>query len=321
MKTILRLKRLMGVGIAVWVGGTATPVHAQLGIVTSAVGAGQIIRADGSETACAIGTSVDVGDKITTSQNGYAMVFFVAGLGASDIVFDGVIVVDVDQGTQIEIRRGEGRPAPIDVHVLKGRVRAFFDAGEHKDYILLSTPLGQMKVTGSIIYATHDESDSPGSVFGSFDSDCRVTLEDGAAFDISRYQKVVVSEKAAPAIVGITTADLDSWKSFPDLGLAAALSSSSQVQIAYAGRSWVGEYVTSEERLEDVAAERNNNIPSQSPELVSSTTANVTRTQVTTPRQNQPVLRSVSVGRSVGGDNGGFGRGTDSHSNLPSIQK
>ena len=72
-------------------------------------------------------------------------------------------------------------------------MQAFFDAGEHKDYILLSTSQGELQVTGSHIYATYGLPDSPGSVYGSFDSDCEVRMMDGQSWAISRNRKVVVN--------------------------------------------------------------------------------------------------------------------------------
>lgn len=284
-------------------------VDAQLGILTSAIGTGQLNRAHGSTAEWLIGETIEVADEITTDANSYAMIFFVSGLGGTDIEFEGTIVVEIDQGSVVKIRRGGGRRAPIDIHVTKGRARAFFDAREHKDYILLSTPLARLEVIGSIVYATHDLPDAPGSVLGSFDSDCQVTLKDGAIHDLSQLQKVVVQPDGSARTLGITSADQNSWESMPDLNLAAAFSHRSAVRLAYADRTWVGEYVTGGERLENVAREGTSNIPSQEPEVVSTAQTVITRTTTVTPR-TQPRLRAASTGRTVGDDNGGIGRET-----------
>jgi len=307
------------VAAIVFCGLAASPAFAQLGILTSTIGTGQI---NDSSDDWLVGSSIEENDRIVTSADSFAMVFFVSGLGGAEIEFDGTIVVEIDQNTEILIRRGSGRRPPIDVHVIKGRVRAFFDAGEHKDFILLSTPQGILKVTGSIIYATHDLPEEPGiSVLGSFDSDCRATLVNDQSFDISQFQKVVIQEGVEARVAGMTVEDISGWESFPDLNMASAFAHRGQVRTAYAGRTWVGEYVTSEERLEDVAGDSSSNIPSQEPEVASSTTTVLTRTTTTTPQTTQPALRASNSGRRVGEDDDGIGRETLSRQRLRNLRK
>ncbi len=164
------LSLIVAFGLAV-VGTSAHTAFGQMGILTAVIGSGQVSPGDAPGTAWRVGQSIHEGNRITTDTGAFAMLFFASDLGLDDLNFSGTIVVEIDQDSTVEIRRGTGRRAPIIVYVIKGRVRAFFDAGEHKDYILLSTPLGDMRVTGSIIYATHDLPDFAGTVFGSFDSD------------------------------------------------------------------------------------------------------------------------------------------------------
>ncbi len=292
------------------VGLTVARADAQLGLITSTIGSGSVTYPDGSAGDWRIGQPVGEGDRITTDADSYAMLFFVSGLGAEDIEFEGTIVVEVDQDSVVEIRRGEGRRAPIDVYIVKGGVQAFFDAGEHKDYILLSTSQGELQVTGSHIYATYALPDSPGSVFGSFDSDCEVRLMDGTTWDISRNQKVEVNANGDGGPEGITPADKRHWDSLPDLNLAAAMAQRGRVQTAYADRTWVGGWIAGAERLEDVAGEGSSNIPSQEPELVSVAPTTTVRTAGASTRDNRPRLRASGTGRSAGDEDGGVGRET-----------
>ena len=292
------------------VGLTVARADAQLGIITSTIGSGSVTYPDGSAGDWRIGQPVGEGDRITTDADSYAMLFFVSGLGAEDIEFEGTIVVEIDQDSIVEIRRGEGRRAPIDVYIIKGGVQAFFDAGEHKDYILLSTSQGELQVTGSHIYATYALPGSPGSVFGSFDSDCAVRMLDGTNWAISRNQKVVVNANGDGGPEGITPADKRHWDSLPDLNLAAAMAHRGRVQTAYADRTWVGGWIAGAERLEDVASEGSSNIPSQEPELVSVAPTTTVRTTGTSTRDNRPRLRASGTGRSAGDEDGGFGRET-----------
>ena len=281
-----------------------------MGIITSTIGSGSVTYPDGSAGDWRIGQPIGEGDFIATDTDSYAMRFFVSGLGAEDIEFEGTIVVEIDQDSIIEIRRGEGRRAPIDVYIVKGGVQAFFDAGEHKDYILLSTSQGELQVTGSHIYATYALPDSPGSVFGSFDSDCEVRMMDGTNWAISRNQKVVVNPNGDGGPEGITPADKRHWDSLPDLNLAAAMAHRGSVQTAYADRTWVGGWIAGAQRLEDVAGEGSSNIPSQEPELVSVAPTTTVRTTGTSTRDNRPRLRASGTGRSAGDEDGGVGRET-----------
>ncbi len=296
--------------MSVIVGLTASRADAQLGIITSTIGSGSVSHPDGSAGDWRIGQPVGEGDRIETDADSYTMLFFVGGLGAEDIEFEGTIVVEIDQDSIIEIRRGQGRRAPIDVYIIKGGVQAFFDAGEHKDYILLSTSQGELQVTGSHIYATYALPDSPGSVFGSFDSDCEVRMMDGMNWAISRNQKVVVNANGDGGPEGITPADKRHWDSLPDLNLAAAMAHRGRVQTAYADRTWVGGWIAGAERLEDVAGEGSSNIPSQEPDLVSVAPTTTVRTTGTSTRDNRPRLRASGTGRSAGDEDGGVGRET-----------
>ncbi len=298
------------VSMSVIVGLTVARADAQLGIITSTIGSGSVTYPDGSAGDWRIGQPVGEGHRITTDADSYAMLFFVSGLGAEDIEFEGTIVVEIDQDSIIEIRRGEGRRAPIDVYIVRGGVQAFFDAGEHKDYILLSTSQGELQVTGSHIYATYSLPDSPGSVFGSFDSDCEVRMMNGMNWAISRNQKVVVNPNGDGGPEGITPADKRHWDSLPDLNLAAAMAHRGSVQTAYADRTWVGGWIAGAERLEDVAGEGSSNIPSQEPELVSLAPTTTVRTAGTSTRDNRPRLRASGSGRSAGDEDGGIGRET-----------
>lgn len=297
--------------------GLAEPVEAQLGILTSAIGTGHVVRADGGAAEWRIGQTLLQGDQVMTSADSYAMLFFVSGLGAADIQFEGAIVVEIDQNTTVEIRRGSGRRAPIDVHVVQGRVRAFFDAGEHKDYILLSTPLGELQVTGSVIYAAHNTAGFPGTVLGSLDSDCVARIVGGGEVVLSRLQKVVLKPGAEARLAGITLADTASWESMPDLNLAAAMAQRGGVQLGYAGKIWVGEYIVGSERLEDVAEEAAGNIPSQEPELVATAATTTARTAETTPRETRPRLRASTSGRSAGAGEEGVVRDSQPASSQP----
>ncbi len=299
----------VAVFLSVIVGLAAARADAQLGIITSTIGSGSVTYADGSAGDWRIGQPVGEGDRIATDTDSYAMLFFVSGLGVEDIEFEGTIVVEIDQDSIIEIRRGRGRRAPIDVHIVKGGVQAFFDAGEHKDYILLSTSQGELQVTGSHIYATYSLPDSPGSVFGSFDSDCEVRLTDGTERAISRNQKVVVNANGDGGPEGITLRDKHHWDSLPDLNLAAAMTHRGSVQTAYADRTWVGGWIAGAARLEDVASEGSSNIPSQEPEVVSVAPATVVRLIARARRDNRPRLRVSGTGRSAG-DEDGVGRET-----------
>ncbi len=286
------------------VGLTVARADAQLGIITSTIGSGSVTYADGSAGNWRIGQPVGEGDRIATDIDSYAMLFFVSGLGVEDIEFEGTIVVEIDQDSIIEIRRGQGRRAPIDVHIVKGGVQAFFDAGEHKDYILLSTPQGELQVTGSHIYATYALPDSSGSVFGSFDSDCEVRMVDGTTWAISRNQKVVVNANSDGGPEGITPADKRHWDSLPDLNLAAAMAQRGRVQTAYADRTWVGGWIAGAARLEDVASDQSSNIPSQEPEVVSVAPTTAVRIVARARRDNRPRLRASGGGRSAGEDDG-----------------
>ena len=292
------------------VGLTVARADAQLGIITSTIGSGSVNYPDGSAGQWRIGQPVGEGDRITTDADSYAMLFFVSGLGAEDIEFEGTIVVEIDQDSIIEIRRGQGRRAPIDIYIIKGGVQAFFDAGEHKDYILLSTSQGELQVTGSHIYATYALPDSPGSVYGSFDSDCDVRMMDGQGWSISRNQKVVVNVNGDGGPEGITPIDKRHWDSLPDLNLAAAMAHRGSVQTAYADRTWVGGWIAGAERLEDMASDRSSNIPSQEPILVSVAPTTSARTTSTSTRDNRPRLRASGTGRSAGDEDGGVGRET-----------
>ncbi len=296
--------------MSVIVGLTVARADAQLGIITSTIGSGSVTYPDGSAGDWRIGQPVGEGNRIATDTDSYAMLFFVSGLGAGDIEFEGTIVVEIDQDSIIEIRRGQGRRAPIDVYIVKGGVQAFFDAGEHKDYILLSTSQGELQVTGSHIYATYALPDSPGSVFGSFDSDCEVRMMDGMNWAISRNQKVVVNADGDGGPEGITPADKKHWDSLPDLNLAAAMAHRGSVQNAYADRTWVGGWIAGAERLEDVAGQGSSNIPSQEPELVSVAPTTTVRTAGASTRDNRPRLRASGTGRSAGDEDGGVGRET-----------
>jgi hypothetical protein len=256
------------------------------------MGDGSLVDVDGESAPWRVGTPVEEGDRLVTPDGAYAMLFFVSGIGGAEIEFDGVIVVEVDQNSEIEIRGKQRRRAPIDIHVVRGGVQAFFDAREHRDYILLSTPRGQMKVTGSHIFATHDLPGQPGSVFGTFDSNCDVTLSGGQTMQISRSQKVVTVKGEDPAIVGVTQLDVDHWDSVPNLHMASALHCRGGVRSAYAERTWIREYVTGDERLEDVANEGSSNIPDQQPEVGPSVPAVVGRLTNVRRTESQPSLRS-----------------------------
>jgi hypothetical protein len=265
--------RLLTNRSAVWILSAvlqpAVAALAQVGQVTAVIGTGTIRDAAGHELPWAGGSPIEEDTEVSTAAGSYAMLFFVSGLGAADVEFDGAIVVEVGQDTRLVVQSGPGRRSPIDIHVLQGSVRAFFDAREHREYILLSTPLGRMQVTGSEIYVTHDLPDRPGSVFGTFDSRCEVIVPRGQTEqrrEISQLQKVVVaSPDAAIEVAPMSQADSDTWEAMPDLNMAAALASRVQVSEAYAGRAWVGEYVTSAEHLEEVAKEGSGNIPTQEP--------------------------------------------------------
>ncbi|MCZ6652459.1 MAG: hypothetical protein O7D91_05460 [Planctomycetota bacterium] len=290
--------------VSVIVGLTVARADAQLGIITSTIGSGSVTYADGSAGDWRIGQPIGEGDRITTDADSYAMLFFVSGLGVDDIDFEGTIVVEIDQNSIVEIRRGQGRRAPIDVYIVKGGVQAFFDAGEHKDYILLSTAQGELQVTGSHIYATYALPGLPGSVFGSFDSDCEVRMMDGTNWAISRNQKVVVNPNGDGGPEGITPADKRHWDSLPDLNLAAAMAHRGRVQTAYADRTWVGGWIAGAERLEDVAGDQGSNIPSQEPELVSVAPTTTVRTTGTSARDNRPRLRGTRTGSLPNQDDG-----------------
>ncbi|MCG3137024.1 MAG: hypothetical protein HJJLKODD_00865 [Phycisphaerae bacterium] len=303
-------------GMLVCLLGMVSPAFGQLGILTATVGEGQLMRTGGEQTAWRMGEYLNEGDTLRTGSGGYAMLFFVSGLGSEDIEFDGTIVVEVDQDTELQILRiREQRLRPIDIQVTRGRVRAFFDAGEHKDFILLSTPQGRMQVTGSIIYAQYTpgaDGQAGRSEFGTFDSDVRVTLSaDGRTELISQLQKVMVVAGQVE-VSGMTNADVQSWTTLPDLNFAAALAARGTVQSGYAERSWVGEYVTSEARLEDVAAEGSANIPSQEPEVAAANPTTTGRTTGPARADSQTRLRSAGAGRSVGDEDNaeGFGRDT-----------
>ena len=298
--------------VSVIVGLTVARADAQWGIITSTIGSGSVTYADGSAGDWRIGQPIGEGDRITTDADSYAMLFFVSGLGVDDIDFEGTIVVEIDQNSIVEIRRGQGRRAPIDVYIIKGGVQAFFDAGEHKDYILLSTAQGELQVTGSHIYATYALPASPGSVFGSFDSDCEVRMMDGTNWAISRNQKVVVNPNGDGGPEGITPADKRHWDSLPDLNLAAAMAHRGRVQTAYADRTWVGGWIAGAERLEDVAGDQGSNIPSQEPELVSVAPTTTVRTAGASQRDNRPRLRGTRTGSVSNEDDGnnGIDRGT-----------
>jgi len=286
------------------VGLMGARADAQLGIITSIIGSGSVTYPDGSAGEWRIGQPVGEGDRITTDADSYAMLFFVSGLGVEDIEFEGTIVVEIDQDSIIEIRRGQGRRAPIDVYIIKGGVQAFFDAGEHKDYILLSTSQGELQVTGSHIYATYALPDSPGSVYGTFDSDCEVRMRDGTTWAISRNQKVEVNANGDGEPEGITPADKRHWDLLPDLNLAAAMAQRGRVQTAYADRTWVGGWIASAARLEDVAGDQSSNIPSQEPEVVSVAPTTAVRIVARVRRDNRPRLRASGAGRSAGDDDG-----------------
>lgn len=297
--------------IAVVSFGTLAPnVNAQLGIVTSVIGSGTITQPNGQTAPWRIGDLVGEHDRIETGKDAFAMLFFVGGLGAEDIGFRGTIVIEIDQNTEVEIRRGTGRRPPINVYVLRGRVQAFFDAGQHKDFILLSTPQGELRVTGSNVFVAHNLPDFSGSVWGSFDSDCEVRLADGTTQNIARAQKVVVAEGQSARIEPITAAEQDSWSFSDELSLASATNPGGQVRLAYADRTWVGGWISGAQRLEDVAADRSNNIPSQEPELVSSAPTTTVRTAPTTSRDTGPRLRAAGSGRTTGEEDAGFGRET-----------
>ncbi len=304
-----KLSLMVAFGLAV-LGTSAGSAYGQMGILTAAIGSGQITSGDAPGTDWRVGQAIEEGDRITTNAGGFAMLFFTSELGLDDLDFSGTIVVEVDQGSTVEIRRGAGRRAPIIVHVIAGRVRAFFDAGEHKEFILLSTPLGEMRVTGSIIYATHDLPDFAGTVFGSFDSDCEIRLSNGTPLSISRAQKAIIAPGSDARVEGLTAADQRSWEALPDLNLASAMAHRGQVRTAYADQTWVGGWVAGVERLEDVAADANSNIPSQEPELVVATQSSSPRKGDTNPRENRPRLRASGSGRSAGDQDGGFGRET-----------
>jgi hypothetical protein len=297
--------------VIVLVGLAATRADAQLGLINSTIGSGSVNYPDGSAGEWRIGQPIGEGDFIATDADSYAMLFFVSGVGAEDIEFEGTIVVEIDQDSIVEIRRGEGRRAPINIYIVKGGVQAFFDAGEHKDYILLSTPQGELQVTGSHIYATYALPDSPGSVFGSFDSDCDVRMMDGTTWPISRNRKVVVNANGDGGPEGITPADKQHWDSLPDLNLAAAMAHRGRVQTAYADRTWVGGWIAGADRLEDVAGEGSSNIPSQEPELVSVAPTTTARSATARVMDGPSGLRSARLRRSagsVGGVNRSAGR-------------
>jgi len=294
---------------AVGIAGAASPAAGQMGILTAAVGSGRLTHEDDVEGGWRIGEPVEEGDRLVTDAGGYAMIFFVSGLWAAEMQFEGTIVVDVDENTEVQIRRGRGLRAPIDIHVTKGRVRAFFDAGEHRDYILLSTPLGELQVTGSAIYAAHDDTDEPGSELGSFDSDCVVRPTDGAELSISRGEKATLAEGREPTVAGMTAADLDSWKTFPDLNLAAAMTLRGEVRGGYVRQSWVEEYLAGGEELANVGVEQSANIPSQVAEAPSTTPTTGARVAVIATRGTRSRLRASGGGRSVGDDDG-IGRDT-----------
>ncbi len=285
-------------------------VKAQLGIVTSVIGSGTITQSNGQAAQWRIGELVGEHDRIGTGKDAFAMLFFVGGLGAEDIGFRGTIVIEIDQNTEVEIRRGAGRRPPINVYVLRGRVQAFFDAGQHKDFILLSTPRGELRVTGSNVFAAHNAPGFSGSVWGSFDSDCEVRLADGTTQSIARAQKVVVAEGQSARVEPITAAEQDSWSFSDALSLASATNHGGQVRLAYADRTWVGGWITGAQRLEDVAADRSSNIPSQEPVLVATAPTTTVRTTQTGSRATGPRLRAAGSGRTTGEEDGGFGRET-----------
>ncbi len=306
MPAPIMLRRILA--IAALSCGGAPIASAQLGILTAPLGQGSIIRSDDQPTAWSVGQTLEEGDRIVTGDDSYAMIFFTSGLGAPDIGFDGTIVVEVYQRSNVQIRRRSGRRAPIDIHVLEGRVRAFFDAGEHKDYILLSTPLGELQVTGSIIYAAHD-TDAAVSEFGTFDSDCEARLADGETVQLSRYRKVVAQEGQEPQEVGITVDDEDTWAAMPDLNLAAATSFRDDVRTEYAARSWVGEYITAADRLENVGDDSQANIPGQTAVLsqsAASPAASAIGSTIGRQSRPNPGLRSSGGARTVGTGQSGF---------------
>ncbi len=309
MHTRHTLSLMVAVGLVI-LGTSAHSAYGQMGILTAAIGSGQVASGDAAAADWHVGQSIHEGDRITTSAGAFAMLFFAGELGLDDLNFSGTIVVEIDQDSTVEIRRGSGRRAPIIVYVIKGRVRAFFDAGEHKDYILLSTPLGEMRATGSIIYATHDLPDFAGTVFGSFDSDCEIRLHNGIPLAISRAQKAILAEGSEGRVEALTAGDQISWEALPDLNLASALAHRGQVRTAYADQTWVGGWVAGVERLEDVASDAGSNIPSQEPELVVAAPSSSTRTTDTSSRETRPRLRASGSGRSAGDEEGGFGRET-----------
>ena len=124
-----KLSLMVVFGLAV-LGTSAHSAYAQMGILTAAIGSGQVASGHAASADWRVGQPIHEGDRITTNAGAFAMLFFASELGLDDLNFSGTIVVEIDQDSTVEIRRGSGRRAPIMVYVIRGRVRAGeFDSG------------------------------------------------------------------------------------------------------------------------------------------------------------------------------------------------
>ena len=181
--------------------------QSQLGVVTALVGGG---RYRGTED-LAIGQPLDSTDTIETGPNSAAGLFIVSDPKRTGFAgFSGEIVVEIDANTKVTLIKEQRIAAPVFIEVQRGRARAFFDPGRFKERIILKTPIGQMRVTGSIIWVSHDA--KIGSVFASEDSNAEIRIaRSGERIPISAGQKVVVKPGGQPEVPRLSRKDLRSW--------------------------------------------------------------------------------------------------------------
>ena len=216
--------------VAVAFGATANLLaQSELGVVTALSGTGQYRGAQ----ALRIGQALDSTDTIETGPNSVAGVFITSDPSRAGFAgFSGEIVIEVDAETKVTLTKEQRTGAPVYVEVERGRARAFFDPGRFKEMVVLKTPLGEMQVTGSIIWVSHRK--QGGSIFASEDSNAEIRLQAGARrrIPISRGQKVVVKPGAEPAVEPLIDADLKSWDVVQRMWLPRAQLAARRVTLA-----------------------------------------------------------------------------------------
>jgi hypothetical protein len=265
--------------------GSDALAQSQLGVVTALAGTG---RYRGTEE-LRIGQALDSTDTIETGANSFAGLFVVSdpsrvGFGG----FSGEIVIEVDADTKVTLTKEQRTGAPVYVEVDRGRARAFFDPGRFKELIVLKTPLGEMQVTGSIIWVSH--SAQAGSVFASEDSNAEIRIT-GQRIPISAGQKVELKPKAKPEVKRLTTQDMRSWDRVQAMWLPSA--QLARARVALAKSRWEQEAGEIELPTEPVQEGEQANIPTQESALQGAGTALAAQGGVITSPVASPAQPSI----------------------------